>query len=82
MRIVNAKGSTSGVRLRNKDLVKIGEVQGAGSAAPKELDVGEYFKVKEDDKLNFMEQLPFQTRHLKSSSNESEHGFRVTKIDH
>jgi hypothetical protein len=55
VRIVNAKGSNSGFRLRNRDLVKIGEVQGAFNAPPKELDVGEYFKVKEDDRLNFMD---------------------------
>lgn len=66
---MNAKGSNSGFRLRNRDLVKIGEVQGAFNAPPKELDVGEYFKVKEDDRLNFMDELPFKTRHLKLSSN-------------
>jgi hypothetical protein len=78
VRIVNAKGSTSEFRLRNKDLVKIYEIE-AERQQPRELDVGEEFNMA--DELNFMKKLPYVTRKLKLSSNDTEHGFRVIKID-
>lgn len=79
VRIVNAKGSMSAFRLRNKDLVKIYEIEGERER-PRELDVGEEFKMKNPDDLKYMEKLPYITRKLELSSNETEHGFRVLKV--
>lgn len=60
--------------------MKLYEIE-ADRQPARELDVGKEFKMKNPDDLQYMDELPYCTRELYLSNNETEHGFRIIKVD-